>query len=95
MKEKIGTEIEELRALDGEDLGDTIGYFCENHYDRQSFAIACNQEFYLADLEKPVVVRQVRHIYAKKNPFSDGSGYELITSANSREGFFPCTYFEY
>lgn len=75
MKKKfpVDVEIEELREIDDEGLGSVCGYFAKGLHDPQTFAIAINRRFELADYDQRVVAAsEVETGYLRKIPLPRG-----------------------
>ena len=92
--------VEELYEWDGENFNGTAGFYAKGHWDRRSFAIAVNQEFGLAELEKPAYTSDVRHGFHSPDycdPESmeeDGPMECLHFSFHQSEGSWPITVFD-
>ena len=84
------TEIQEL--LEHDDLGqrgNCFGYFAIGHWDAQSFAIACNQEFDLADFGRPVCTSEVKQNWQEAVEVEGETA--LIFRDEYRDGFEAVT----
>lgn len=84
-------DIEEIREIDGEDLGGVLGYFTRGHIDKQQFAIAVNQEFELADQGSYASVSGTEHLYMIKVPIGYSGMWRMVTSNAAKQGYTPIT----
>jgi hypothetical protein len=87
------TEILELVTIDAI-YQDCIGYYACGHWDSQSFAIAINQEYDLADYEQPIWVKDVKQGYFITAATDIDLPDELIFSQLPHPGYAEVTYVE-
>jgi hypothetical protein len=75
-------EIETLREVDYDDIGDVLGYYCLGHQNKVAFADAVNAEY---EPDEPFEASQVKHIFWVERLLDE---YE----PDCKETYFqPCT----
>lgn len=90
-------DIEELREFEEDgSFGGVAGYFAQGVIPKQKFAIACNQEFDLANCDDQIVYTDhVKHGYLRKVDLKDCPGQWTIHESSNGIGAFMATYVFY